>query len=42
MTYDIVPLLFIRCSSFFLAQGATAHVEASGGLSGQPKEAEVN
>ena len=41
LKYDVVPFLFIRCSSFLLAQGATAHVEASGWLPGQPKEAEV-
>lgn len=41
MDYYIVPLLFVRCLSFLLAQGATAHIEASGWLPGQPKEAEL-
>ena len=41
LRYDIVPLLFIRCSPLLLTQGATAHVETSGWLPGQPKEAEV-
>ena len=41
LRYDIVPFLFIRCSPFLLTQGATAHVETSGWLPGQPKEAEV-
>ncbi len=37
--YYVVPLLFIRRLSFLFAQGATAHVEVSGWLPGQPKEA---
>ena len=39
ITYYVVPLLFIRRLSFLFAQGATAHVEVSGWLPGQPKEA---
>lgn len=40
MMYYIVPFLFIRCLTLLFTQGATAHIEASGWLPGQPKEAE--
>ena len=39
--YYVVPLLFIGCLSFLFAQGATAHIEVSGWLPGQPKEARL-
>ena len=41
MKYYIVPLLFIRRLPFLFAQGATAHIEVSVWLRGQPEEAEL-